>query len=69
MSVLGRCGSCAFFQPNLDPKHPKVEGFCHAAPPQLIVYPMERNIVVEGKFPPTPRSGWCGSFVSEEDGT
>lgn len=62
MNGLGRCGGCEYFVPNLDPKFPKVEGFCHANPPQLIVYPAGGNVVVEAKFPPVPRGEWCGAF-------
>lgn len=64
-SLLGNCGSCAFYKPFLDPRAPpNSPGSCHRYPPQVSIAMSQNGPVAMSNFP-RPSADWvCGEYIA-----
>lgn len=69
MDLSGRCGTCAYWQPNRGDNG----GTCHKNPPKEIAIPVpnktmvpngaqsQMNLMIQSVFPPVSQLEWCGA--------
>ncbi len=62
----GYCQICKFFYLDLTPS-PNPNGFCRRNPPSLLASMTPRGPVIQGQFPPTAKSFWCGEYSPKLD--